>query len=111
MANVRICKKKFKHKKNKVRRSKSLIPIEKSCHKEYIYGIPITYHSKDITIVDVFASTCRSKLKLRMSKIMGPIEIFAIRNTHIENERSKHLPFKIWSMLRCRLNFMFKVIR
>jgi predicted transcriptional regulator len=32
--------------KLKVRGSKMKVPIEMSCHTEYIYEIPITYHSK-----------------------------------------------------------------
>jgi hypothetical protein len=40
--------------KVKVRRSNILVPIERSCHKEYTYEIPITYHSKDMANVKVF---------------------------------------------------------
>jgi hypothetical protein len=32
-----------------------MVPIERSCHKEYTYEIPITYHSKDMANVKVFA--------------------------------------------------------
>jgi hypothetical protein len=39
----------------KVTRSKNLVPIESSCHKEHTYEIPITYHLKDMTNVKVFA--------------------------------------------------------
>jgi hypothetical protein len=41
--------------KVKVRRSKILVPLESSCHKEYTYEILITYHSKDMANVKVFA--------------------------------------------------------
>jgi hypothetical protein len=41
--------------KVKVRRSKLVVPIKRSCHKEYTYEFPITYHSKDMTNVKVFA--------------------------------------------------------
>jgi hypothetical protein len=40
--------------KDKVTRSKVMIPIEKSCHKEHTYEIPITYYSKDMANVKVF---------------------------------------------------------
>jgi hypothetical protein len=40
--------------KVKVTRSKVMILIESSCHKEHTYEIPITYHSKDMTNVKVF---------------------------------------------------------
>jgi hypothetical protein len=40
--------------KVKVIRSKMLVPIERSCHKEHTYEIPITYHSKDMARVKVF---------------------------------------------------------
>jgi hypothetical protein len=40
--------------KVKVRRSKIMVPIERSCHKEHIYEIPITFHSKDMANVKVF---------------------------------------------------------
>jgi hypothetical protein len=39
----------------KVTRSKILVTIERSCHKEHTYEIPITYHSKDMANVKVFA--------------------------------------------------------
>jgi hypothetical protein len=38
----------------KVTRSKVIIPIQRSCHKEHAYEIPITYHSKDMTNVEIF---------------------------------------------------------
>jgi hypothetical protein len=38
----------------KVARSKLLVPLERSCHKEDTYKIPITYHSKDMANVKVF---------------------------------------------------------
>jgi hypothetical protein len=31
-----------------------MVLTERSCHKEHIYEIPITYHSKDMTNVTVF---------------------------------------------------------
>jgi hypothetical protein len=40
-------------------RSKTLVPIEKSCHKEHTYEIPITYHSKDMANVKSFLRTDR----------------------------------------------------
>jgi hypothetical protein len=39
----------------KVKRSKIMAPIERSCHKEYIYESPITYHSKYMANVKVYA--------------------------------------------------------
>jgi hypothetical protein len=41
--------------KVKVTRSKNLVPLESSCHKEHTHEIPITYHSKDMANVKVFA--------------------------------------------------------
>jgi hypothetical protein len=41
--------------KVKVTRSKLLVPIERPCHKKHTYEIPITYHSKDMANVKVFA--------------------------------------------------------
>jgi hypothetical protein len=38
----------------KVRRSKILISIERSCHEEYKYERPITYHLKDMANVKAF---------------------------------------------------------
>jgi hypothetical protein len=38
----------------KVTRSKILVPIERSCHKEHTYEITITCHSKDKANVKVF---------------------------------------------------------
>jgi hypothetical protein len=35
--------------------SKNLVPIERSCHIEHTYETPITYHSKDMANVKVFA--------------------------------------------------------
>jgi hypothetical protein len=40
--------------KVKVTRSKLLIPIERSRHKEHTYEIPIPCHSKDMANVKVF---------------------------------------------------------
>jgi hypothetical protein len=40
--------------KIKVTRSKNLVPIERSCHKEHTYEIPITCHSKVEAYVKVF---------------------------------------------------------
>ena len=40
--------------KVKVTRSKILVPIERSCHKEDTYEIPINKHSKDMANVKVF---------------------------------------------------------
>jgi hypothetical protein len=37
-----------------VTRSKIMVPLECSCHKEHTYEIPITYHSKDMANVKVF---------------------------------------------------------
>jgi hypothetical protein len=37
----------------KVKRSKMLVQIERSCHKEYTDEIPITNHSKDMANVKV----------------------------------------------------------
>jgi hypothetical protein len=41
--------------KVKVTMSKIMVPIERSCHKEHTYEIPITYHSEDMANVKVFA--------------------------------------------------------
>jgi hypothetical protein len=38
----------------KITRSKIMVPLESSCHKEYTYESLITYHSKDMTNVKVF---------------------------------------------------------
>jgi hypothetical protein len=54
MANVKEFLKSGSNFKVKVTRSKNLVPIERSCHKEHTYEIPITYHSKDIANVKVF---------------------------------------------------------
>jgi hypothetical protein len=40
--------------KVKVTKSKILVQIERSCHKEHTYEIPITCHSKDMANVKVF---------------------------------------------------------
>jgi hypothetical protein len=32
-----------------------MVPLECSCHKEYTYEIPITYHLKDMANIKVFA--------------------------------------------------------
>jgi TusA-related sulfurtransferase len=40
--------------KVKVTRSKIIVPIESSCHKEHTYEILITYHSKYMANVKVF---------------------------------------------------------
>jgi hypothetical protein len=40
--------------KVKVRRSKILVPIERSYHKEHTYESPITCHSKDMANVKGF---------------------------------------------------------
>jgi hypothetical protein len=42
--------------KVKVTRSKVMIPIKRSCHKEHTYELEscITYHSKDMTNVKVY---------------------------------------------------------
>jgi hypothetical protein len=40
--------------KVKATTSKKLVPIDRSCHKEHTYEIPITCHSKDTTNVKVF---------------------------------------------------------
>jgi hypothetical protein len=45
MANLKFLKSRSNF---KVRRSKLLLTIERSCHKKYTYEIPITYHSKDM---------------------------------------------------------------
>jgi hypothetical protein len=45
--------------KVKVTRSNILVPVERSCHKEHTYEIPITYHSKDMTNVKKFSQTDR----------------------------------------------------
>jgi hypothetical protein len=41
--------------KVKVTSSKTFIPKERSCHKDHTHEIPITYHSKDMANVKVFA--------------------------------------------------------
>jgi hypothetical protein len=48
----------FKSRSNfkvKTRRSSILVWVERSCHKEHTYESPITYHSKDMANVKVFA--------------------------------------------------------
>jgi hypothetical protein len=50
-----------------------MIPIERSCHKEHTYEIPITYHSKDISNVKVFEKWVK-------------LQCFVIRSTHMKYE-------------------------
>jgi hypothetical protein len=40
---------------SKVTGSKNFVPIERSCHEEHTYEIPITYNSKDMANAKVFA--------------------------------------------------------
>jgi hypothetical protein len=55
MANVKgFFFKKRSNFKVKVTRSKTMIPIEWSFHKEHTYQSHITYHSKDMANVKVF---------------------------------------------------------
>jgi hypothetical protein len=81
--------------KVKVRRSKILVPIKRSCHKEHTYEIwqpYITCHSKDMTNVKVFEKWV--KLQGHKVKNLVPLE----RSCHKEHTheicKSYHLPFK-----------------
>jgi hypothetical protein len=48
MTNVKV----FENGSNfKARTSNIMVLIERSCHKEYTYEIPITYHSKDMAYI------------------------------------------------------------
>jgi hypothetical protein len=40
-------------------REKNLVPVERSCHKEHTYEIPIAYQSKDMANVKVFEKWVR----------------------------------------------------
>jgi hypothetical protein len=40
--------------RSKFKGKKNMLPIERFCHKEYTYEIPIIYHSKDFFSVKVF---------------------------------------------------------
>jgi hypothetical protein len=55
--------------KVKVTRSKTLVPIERSCH-EHTYEIPITYHAKDKANVKVFEKRVKLKVKVTRSKTL-----------------------------------------
>jgi ribosomal protein S21 len=59
--------------KVKVTRSNIMVPIKRSCHKEYTYEIPITYRSKDMANAkDFFKSGLN--FKVTRSNIMVRIK-------------------------------------
>jgi hypothetical protein len=55
----------------KVKRSTILVPVERACHKEHTYEIPITYHSKDMANVTVFAD--RQTNRRTGQKLYAPV--------------------------------------
>jgi hypothetical protein len=76
MANVIKFLKRGSNFKVKVTRSKILVPIERSCHKEthMIYESLITCHSKDMAMLKFLKRGSNFKVKVTRSKILVPIE-------------------------------------
>jgi regulation of enolase protein 1 (concanavalin A-like superfamily) len=60
--------------KVKVTRSNIMIPIERSCHKEHIYEIPITYTQNIWSMLKFLKSGSNFKVKFTRSNITLPIE-------------------------------------
>jgi hypothetical protein len=83
MANVKVFLKSGSN--FKVTRSKIMVPLESSCHKEDTshmkYESPITYHSKYMANVKVFEKWVRLQGQGHKIKILIPIE----RSCHKEH--------------------------
>jgi ABC-type molybdate transport system substrate-binding protein len=75
MAKVKVFEKWVKL-QGQGQRSNILVPIERSCHKEHTYEIPITCQSKDMANVKVFEKWVKLQSQSHYGKNYGTIRKF-----------------------------------
>jgi hypothetical protein len=78
-----------------------MVPLESSCHKEHIYKIPITYHSKDMANVKVFKKWIKLQGQGHKVKDFGTNRKVLSQGTHIRNMKALSLAIqKTWPVLK-----------